>query len=103
VKLRVGQTLASTVDAVTVIVVRAPDGDVTITNGGAEMVDPKGDRAGEKGTADPAQQGGTQLGKRYVDAADTIELLATKGGPGSLAIDGAPLEIKSAKPLPASD
>ena len=32
--------------------------------------------------------GGTQLGKRYGNADETIELLATKAGDGSLAADG---------------
>jgi hypothetical protein len=46
---------------------------------------------------------GTQLGKRYVDASGTVELLCTHGGAGSLAIDGVALILKAAKPLPASD
>ena len=47
--------------------------------------------------------GGTQLGKRYVDAAGTLELLCTKPGKGSLAAGGEPLALKAAKPLPSSD
>jgi hypothetical protein len=43
------------------------------------------------------------LGKRYVDEAGTIEVLCTKPGDGALALDGQPLEVKSAKPLPSSD
>jgi hypothetical protein len=46
---------------------------------------------------------GTQIGKRYVDEADTIQLLCTKAGSGTLALDGTPLLIQAAKPLPASD
>ena len=34
---------------------------------------------------------------------DTIELLATKAGEGSIAIGSAPLDIAQAKTLPASD
>ena len=34
--------------------------------------------------------GGTQIGKRYVDDADTIQLLCTKAGQGTLALDGKP-------------
>jgi hypothetical protein len=45
----------------------------------------------------------TLLGKRYVDAADSVEVLCTSAGTGSLTINGVPLEIKSPKPLPASD
>ena len=32
-----------------------------------------------------------------------IEVLATKGGAGSLSLDGQPLALKDAKPLPSSD
>ena len=45
----------------------------------------------------------TQMGKRYVDADDTIELLCTKPGEGSLGLGDALLTIKESKPLPASD
>ena len=47
--------------------------------------------------------GGTQIGKRYVNAAGDLELLCTKPGAGTLAIGGVALAIKGAKPLPSSD
>ena len=47
--------------------------------------------------------GGTLMGKRYVDAAGSFELLCTKPGQGSLSVDGTILNTKDAKPLPASD
>ncbi|HKS47002.1 MAG TPA: hypothetical protein VJT49_18200 [Amycolatopsis sp.] len=57
--------------------------------------------------AEKARQGhdgGTAVGKRYTDgAAGTIELLCTKPGEGVPALDGILLEIKTPKPLPASD
>lgn len=102
-KPRVGQTLASTVDTTTVIVVRSPEEDLEISCGGAPMVDPKGPEAGTTGTADPAQMDGSQLGKRYADDELGVELLCTKAGQGTLAVNGTPLPLKSAKPLPASD
>jgi len=46
---------------------------------------------------------GTQMGKRYVNEAETLEMLCTKAGEGSLGLDETPLMIKEAKPLPASD
>ena len=46
---------------------------------------------------------GTQMGKRYVDAGDSIELLCTKPGDGSLGLGDDLLTIKESKPLPASD
>lgn len=102
-QITVGQSLASAVDTTTVIVVRAPAGPVELTCGGAEMVDAKSlAPLGERGS--PVVSGdGTQLGKRYHDVADTLEVLCTKSGAGSLAVDGTPMLLKSAKPLPASD
>jgi hypothetical protein len=47
--------------------------------------------------------GGTLLGKRYADDRTGIEVLCTKAGEGSLAIDGEALGTKQAKPLPSSD
>jgi hypothetical protein len=52
---------------------------------------------------DPALAGGTLIGKRYVNADESIELLCTMGGKGTLMLDGVPLVIKQAKQLPSSD
>ena len=101
-KPRVGQSLVSAIDSTAVIVVKAPEDDVTITCGGVEMVE-KGQEPPAGATADPAQQAGTQLGKRYADDGVGIELLCTKGGEGTLAVNGTPVPLKDAKPLPASD
>ena len=54
-------------------------------------------------TLDPALSGGTQLGKRYTDAAGALEILVTKRGDGTLADGDRPLSLKEAKPLPSSD
>jgi hypothetical protein len=61
------------------------------------------ERPAELGTLEPAFAQGTQIGKRYVDAAGTLELLCVKHGQGSLSIGGVALQLKDAKPLPASD
>ncbi len=74
-------------------------GSGTISCGGAPMVEGGGDAV----ELDPAFSGGTVMGKRYVDAAGTLELLCVKPGKGTLALDGAALALKEAKPLPASD
>jgi hypothetical protein len=102
-QLKVGQTLVSPVDTVSVVVVRAPAADVEITSGGVPLWDPKGGGSAPEGTVDPAQQGGTQLGKRYADQELGLELLCAKSGTGTLAVGGVPLALKDAKPLPASD
>jgi hypothetical protein len=46
---------------------------------------------------------GALLGKRYVEDALGLEVLCTKAGEGTLAVDGTALPIKDAKPLPSSD
>jgi hypothetical protein len=102
-KQRIGQTLVSSVDTTTVIVVRCPTGDLEITCGGAAMVDARTREPGATGTADPAQMTGSLLGKRYADDAVGLELLCTKAGLGTLAVNGTALLLKAAKPLPASD
>lgn len=102
-KLGVGQTLTSTVDQTAVIVVRVLDADVSVTCGGAAMVDANKADAVASTEAHPEHLGGTELGKRYVNEAGSIELLCTKPGKASLAVEGIPLSIKDAKPLPASD
>ncbi|MER5184952.1 hypothetical protein ABT009_42870 [Streptomyces sp. NPDC002896] len=99
---RVGQMLASTVDTTAVIVVRCPDEELEIMCGGAAMVEGNGPGSAA-GTADPDLMGGALLGKRYTDEELGLELLCTKSGPGTLAVNGVPLPMKSAKPLPASD
>lgn len=74
--------------------------DVVIECGGAPMAEEKPDQGGQP---DPAFAEGTLMGKRYVDEADTVELLCVKPGAGSLAISGVALATKGAKPLPSSD
>ena len=100
-KLRTGQSLASVVDPTTVMVIKAPAAEVTVTCGGPEMVE--AGSGGDRHAPDPAQQDGTQMGKRYADDDLGIELLCTKPGTGTLAVDGTQLPLKDAKPLPSSD
>jgi len=101
VKFRAGQQLVSGVDSTAVIIIRAPAEEGTLTCGGVAMRSP--DEPAPAGEPDPALMSGTQIGKRYVDEADTIQVLCTKAGSGTLALDGKPLVIQAAKPLPASD
>jgi hypothetical protein len=103
VKLKPGTRLRSQVDGTEVIVVRASADDLAVACGGQPMVDVAGAPGpGLAPVGEPAD--GTQLGKRYVSAGDgAVELLVTKPGKYGLSIDGAPLVLKEAKPLPASD
>jgi hypothetical protein len=99
--LKVGSRLRSSVCSTEVMVIAAPDSDVDLRCGGAPMVDLDAQASGLQ--LDPGARGGTQIGKRYVNEAATLELLCTKPGEGSLVADGAPLGLKGAKPLPSSD
>ncbi len=100
-ELKAGGRLKSAVCDTEVIVVKAPDGEVDVRCGGAAMVDPADDARG--GTPDGAAAEGTLLGKRYVNEDESLELLCTKAGEGSLGVGDALLSLKEAKPLPASD
>ena len=102
-KLRVGQTLTSPVDSTTVVVTRAPQVEVELTCAGVPLFDAKAGGPAPEGSADPSQMDGTQLGKRYGDEGLGLELLCSKAGQGTLALNGVPLPLREAKPLPASD
>ncbi len=102
VNIAIGSRWRSAVDTTEVVVVRAPKEGTTIECGGLEMV-PTGAEGGTSGSVHPDYADGTQLGKRYVDEEAGLELLCTKAGEGSLAVDGRTLQLKEAKPLPASD
>jgi len=96
--MKPGTKLFSTVCDTQVMVIRGSDAKVCC--GGVPMADAA---PADAGTPDPAFAGGTQMGKRYVDAAGNLELLCVKAGAGSLSVDGAALQFKDAKPLPSSD
>jgi hypothetical protein len=96
--MKPGTKLKSAVCDTEVMVIRA--GNVVAECGGAPMVET---RPAERPAMDPAFAQGTKIGKRYVDAAGTCELLCVKAGQGSLAVGGVALQIKDAKPLPSSD
>jgi hypothetical protein len=96
--MKPGTKLKSAVCDTEVMVIRGSG--VVVECGGAPMAE---ERPAERGTLNPGSAQGTQIGKRYVDAAGSLELLCVKAGKGSLSIGGVPLQLKDAKPLPASD
>jgi hypothetical protein len=102
-KLKLGQTLASPVDSTTIIVVRAPSTGVDLTCAGVPMWDPRSGGEPPPATSDPAQLGGSELGKRYADPDLGLELLCTRAGRGSLAVNGVRLAVAAPRALPASD
>ena len=101
-EIRAGSRLKSAVCQTEVIAVKAPGVEMDIRGGVVPMVDPTG-AASEAGNPVDGAMNGTQMGKRYVDADDSIELLCTKPGDGSLGLGDDFLTIKESKPLPASD
>ena len=97
--LSAGKRLKSAVCSTEIMVIAAPDGDVEITCGGSPM----GDVATNGGAVDPGHAEGTAIGKRYVNADGSLEVLCVKAGEGSLAADGDALAVKDAKKLPKTD
>ena len=96
--IKPGTKLKSTVCDAEVMVIRGSG--VVVECGGAPMAL---ERPAERGTLAADLDKGTLIGKRYVDAGGTVELLCVKPGQGSLSIGGVALQLKDAKPLPASD
>lgn len=103
-QLKAGTRLISSVCSTETVVVKAPDQDIAVTCGGAPMAT-SADQSDEqsKGELSPDASGGTLLGKRYVNDDESLELLCTKPGDGSLGIGADLLSVKETKPLPASD
>jgi hypothetical protein len=100
-ELKAGARLKSAVCTTEVIVVKTPSGNVDVTCGGVPMVGAT--ETVERVAPKPEAAGGTALGKRYVNADESLEILCTKAGEGSLGIGDTLLSLKEAKPLPASD
>lgn len=100
IPLRPGGQLASSVCTTKVIVVRAPaEGSPVIACGGSPMVPATPGRAATSAVPDAV----TLIGKRYVDANQTLEVLCTSSGVGELSCDGVAMTLKAANALPASD
>lgn len=96
-----GTRLQSQVCDTQVIVVRASEALDDLRIGGAPAI-PIGDTPDASLTLDNRFAAGTLMGKRYVDDAGS-EVLVTKAGQGSLSVGATILQLKEAKPLPASD
>ena len=101
--LSAGTKLKSAVCTAEGIVIRPPDVEGILCCGAAAVL-----LAGEAPTPDIeclilAEAGAALVGKRYVDLDTGLEVLCTKGGKGSLAIDGGAMTVKQAKALPSSD
>jgi hypothetical protein len=100
--LKPGSRWCSAVCETEVVVVRLPTKACVLGCGGAEMAPLGSERSPDALPGDGLDEG-TKLGKRYDDAATGIEVLCTKGGQGSLTVNGELVAIKESKPLPSSD
>ena len=101
-ELKPGSRWKSAVCDTEVVVVRATQGGIALECGGHPMI-PHAEAKPEGLAVDPAYAGGAQPGKRFADDISGLEVLCTKGGKGSLSIDGREIGAKEAKKLPASD
>jgi hypothetical protein len=97
--LKAGTRLFAQNSSCEVIVVKGADSAGSLSCAGLEMLPDAPGATAPQATDDPV----VQLGKRYVDDNELIEVLCTKAGAGPLALDGRELVMKTAKPLPASD
>jgi hypothetical protein len=96
--MKPGTRLKSAVCDTEVMVIRGSG--LIVECGGAPMAE---ERPADRAAVNSQFAEGTKIGKRYVDADNTVELLCVKAGQGSLSIAGKALQIKDAKPLPSSD
>jgi hypothetical protein len=101
-ELKPGSRWASGVCETELVVVRAPRHAVSLECGGHEVVAVGAEHQSGL-TLDPSFAAGTLVGKRFVDESSGLEVLITKAGDGSLAVDGTTIVLKDAKPLPSSD
>ena|SRR5579883_1407550 len=98
-RAKAGTRLESAVSDVQLMVVKAPADEIDLCCGGAPLIPLDQQASPPAATPD----GQVMLGKRYADTQNTIELLCTKGGAGTLTLGGVVLEPKAVKALPSSD
>jgi hypothetical protein len=98
--IKAGTRLRSQVCETQVIIVKSAESLADLRAGGAPMVGIDAEIA-PHATLDPDFAGGSVLGKRYIGGG--AEVLVTKAGRGTLSLGDAPLQLKEANPLPASD
>lgn len=101
-EIKPGSRWKSAVCDAQLVVVRPPKLAGELQCGGVAVLELT-DTATPGGDIHPDHAGGVLIGKRYTDAQTGIEVLGAKAGRGSLSFDGRPLQLKDAKPLPASD
>lgn len=97
-RYKIGTRLFSATSSTEVIVTRAANLDAELCCHGAPML-----LADQARTLNQSSGDDVPLGKRYIHADAGFEVLCVKGGAGPLTLNGVPLEMRQAKPLPSSD
>lgn len=98
-----GARLRSQVCETEIIMTRPPVAPLVLHCGGAPMV-PFEETISAVGAPAVGWDGGSKLGKRYTSAGDdSLEVLVTREGTGTLSDGDNPLLVKESKPLPSSD
>lgn len=100
--LKPGSRWRSSVCDTEVVVVKPPKGVASLECGGHPMVAMTVAKP-EGLNLSPDHARGSLVGKRYADEETGAEILCSKAGAGSLAMDGRPIAVKDAKKLPSSD
>ncbi|MBL6688470.1 MAG: hypothetical protein ISP92_09580 [Pseudomonadales bacterium] len=95
--MKPGTRLKSAVCDAEIMVIKMGESD-DLTCGGLPLTT---DGAKSDGTGDHMH--GCLIGKRYVNAEETVEVLCVKSGEGSLYYAGEELMTKDTKKLPSSD
>tara|TARA_A100001037_G_C15126921_1_gene626682 strand:+ start:2063 stop:2401 length:339 start_codon:yes stop_codon:yes gene_type:complete len=99
--IKPGQRFKSAVCATEVMVVKISE-KLELTCGGNHLVPADAEVTSfQEGVSE--HMSGSEVGKRYVNEEETIEILCIKAGDGGLAANGALLSIKGSKNLPSSD
>ena len=97
--LKPGVRLKSAVCDAEIMIIKIGAGD-DVTCGGKSM---HVDAPAAKVAGDDGHMHGCLIGKRYINQAETVELLCVKSGDGSLYCNGEELMTKDTKKLPSSD
>ncbi len=100
-QLKAGARFKSDVCETSVMVIKAPAGEFELCCGGVPMLPPAAPSGASTIQSSFASE--SLIGKRYVNADESVELLCTKGGKGTLSLNGVAMDVKQAKQLPSSD
>lgn len=84
------------------VIVRPAKTEVTVECGGRPLL-PHAIARDPSASPEAKHAGGVAAGKRYNDPKTGLEVLCSKAGAGSLAVDGRPIGAAEAKKLPSSD